>query len=128
MSTGVPEVSVIGQGGLLDVVLSPDFATDNMIYLSYAEAGNGGYGTAGRASRPCGSVIGERPPERTGCDIPGTAEKRRRDSFRLQAGVRFRGQVVYNARRTGFDESRPGRIRPRGLGCTDKPQRNNTSG
>lgn len=33
---GVPEVSHHGQGGLLDVVLSPDFLTDNMIYLSYA--------------------------------------------------------------------------------------------
>ena len=43
---GVPEAAVIGQGGLLDIVLSPDFATDNMIYLSYAEAGSGGYGTA----------------------------------------------------------------------------------
>lgn len=36
---GVPEVYANSQGGLLDVVVSPDFAKDRMVYLSYAEAG-----------------------------------------------------------------------------------------
>lgn len=45
--TGTPEVFASGQGGLLDVVLSPDFATDRMVYLGYAEAGpDGKAGTA----------------------------------------------------------------------------------
>ena len=35
-----------GQGGLLDVALSPDFAKDRLVYLSYAEAGDGRAGTA----------------------------------------------------------------------------------
>ena len=39
---GVPEVFAEGQGGLLDVVLAPDFATSKRIYLSYAEPGEGG--------------------------------------------------------------------------------------
>jgi glucose/arabinose dehydrogenase len=43
---GVPEVFARGQGGLLDVVLSPDFAADRLVYLSYAEAGDGAAGTA----------------------------------------------------------------------------------
>jgi len=43
---GMPEVDVGGQGGLLDVALAPDFATSRMIYLSYAEPGDGGNGTA----------------------------------------------------------------------------------
>ena len=34
---GVPEVRASGQGGLLDVVLDPDFATNGTVYLSYAE-------------------------------------------------------------------------------------------
>ncbi|MDG1582770.1 PQQ-dependent sugar dehydrogenase [Pseudomonas sp. GOM6] len=34
---GVPEVYAKGQGGLLDVVLSPQFAEDRLVYLSYAE-------------------------------------------------------------------------------------------
>jgi glucose/arabinose dehydrogenase len=36
---GVPAVWAKGQGGLLDVALSPDFKQDRMVYLSYAEGG-----------------------------------------------------------------------------------------
>ncbi|MCU7845107.1 MAG: PQQ-dependent sugar dehydrogenase [Candidatus Thiodiazotropha sp. (ex Monitilora ramsayi)] len=35
-----------GQGGLLDVVLHPDFKDNRWVYLSFAEKGKGGYGTA----------------------------------------------------------------------------------
>lgn len=44
--SGVPEVAVRGQGGLLDIALDPDFPTNKLIYLSYAEPGEGGAGTA----------------------------------------------------------------------------------
>lgn len=43
---GVPEVDARGQGGLLDVTVDPDFAENRLIYLSYAERGQGGNGTA----------------------------------------------------------------------------------
>lgn len=44
---GVPDVAAEGQGGLLDVVLDPDFAENATIYLSYAEPGpDGTNGTA----------------------------------------------------------------------------------
>ncbi len=36
--SGVPSVSAAGQGGLGDVVLHPDFARNQMVYLSWAEA------------------------------------------------------------------------------------------
>ncbi|WP_407321321.1 PQQ-dependent sugar dehydrogenase [Dickeya ananatis] len=36
---GVPAVFAHSQGGLLDVVLSPNFRQDRRVYLSYAEAG-----------------------------------------------------------------------------------------
>ena len=39
---GVPKVWAKGQGGLLDVVLSPDFRQDRTVYLSYAEGGGAG--------------------------------------------------------------------------------------
>jgi glucose/arabinose dehydrogenase len=42
---GVPDVYASGQGGLLDVVLDPDFAGNRLIYLSYAAKGEGGAGT-----------------------------------------------------------------------------------
>lgn len=37
---GVPEVWAFGQGGLLDVAISPSFVTDNLVYLSYSEPGD----------------------------------------------------------------------------------------
>jgi glucose/arabinose dehydrogenase len=40
--TGVPRVHAVGQGGLLDVALDPDFSQNRLIYLSYAEPGEGG--------------------------------------------------------------------------------------
>ncbi len=43
---GIPRVHAQGQGGLLDVVLGPAFATDRMIYWSYAEPRDGGSGTS----------------------------------------------------------------------------------
>ena len=39
--SGVPAVVAEGQGGLFDVALSPDFAADSLVYLSYAEPGEG---------------------------------------------------------------------------------------
>ncbi len=38
---GVPQVAYGGQGGLGDVMLAPDFATSGMVYLTWAEAGDG---------------------------------------------------------------------------------------
>ena len=43
---GVPTVYAEGQGGLLDVALDPQFATNRTIYLSYAEPEGGLAGTA----------------------------------------------------------------------------------
>ena len=34
---GVPEVLAQGQGGMLDVVLHPDYASNNLVYLSYSK-------------------------------------------------------------------------------------------
>jgi glucose/arabinose dehydrogenase len=44
---GVPKVAYGGQGGLGDVVLHPDYARNKLVYLSWAEPGEGG--TAGSA-------------------------------------------------------------------------------
>ncbi|SEJ25422.1 Glucose/arabinose dehydrogenase, beta-propeller fold [Pseudomonas linyingensis] len=59
---GVPEVFARGQGGLLDVALSPRFAEDRLVYLSYAEQGvDGRAGSAvgrGRLSDKMDSLEG----------------------------------------------------------------------
>lgn len=39
---GVPTVDYGGQGGLGDVIVDPAFATNGLVYLSFAEAGDGG--------------------------------------------------------------------------------------
>ena len=58
--TGVPRVYASGQGGLLDVALSPAFDKDRLVYLSFAESGEGGAGTAVARGR-----LGERGLENT---------------------------------------------------------------
>jgi glucose/arabinose dehydrogenase len=57
---GVPQVYASGQGGLLDVALSPTFEKDRLVYLSFAESGEGGAGTAVARGR-----LGERGLENT---------------------------------------------------------------
>lgn len=48
---GAPAVVARGQGGLLDVALHPDFATNAQVYLSFSEPRDGGTATAvGRGS------------------------------------------------------------------------------
>ena len=43
---GLPEIYAQEQGGLLDVALDPDFANNQLVYLSFSEPGEGGSGTA----------------------------------------------------------------------------------
>lgn len=43
---GTPSVFASGQGGLLDVVVDPEFATTDRIYFTYAEPRSDGAGTA----------------------------------------------------------------------------------
>lgn len=38
--TGLPEIAVTGQGGLLDVALHPEFETNHLVYLSYSASGD----------------------------------------------------------------------------------------
>ena len=58
--SGVPAVKVAGQGGLGDVVAHPDFAGNQRVYLSYAEAGPNG--TSGAALGYGRLVLGQGQP------------------------------------------------------------------
>ncbi len=40
--SGTPEVAAVGQGGLLDVVIGPDFAQDRAVFLTFSEDRGGG--------------------------------------------------------------------------------------
>ncbi|WPC06431.1 PQQ-dependent sugar dehydrogenase [Pseudomonas benzenivorans] len=83
---GVPTVYARGQGGLLDVALSPDFATDRWVYLAYAEAG---------AQRRAGTAVGRGRL---------SADRRRLEDFevifrqlpKLSTGVHFGARLVFD--------------------------------
>lgn len=59
--SGVPSVSAGGQGGLLDVVIDPNFAATPWVYLSYSEPGTGSetglVGTAIARGRLVGNTL-----------------------------------------------------------------------
>lgn len=56
--SGTPAVADIGQGGLLDVALHPDFEENNLIYLTYSKAGKNDDITATALAR--GRLVGNR--------------------------------------------------------------------
>ena len=49
---GTPVVFAVGQGGMLDIAIDPDYATNKLIYFSYAEPGPGRWRYGGGAWRP----------------------------------------------------------------------------
>jgi aldose sugar dehydrogenase len=55
--SGVPAVASAGQGGLLDVALDPEFATDPWVYMTFSQAGTGGTGTAVFRGRLVGNAL-----------------------------------------------------------------------
>ncbi len=55
---GVPAVAYGGQGGLLDVEISPFFKKDRLVYFSYTEAGSGGKGLAVARARLTNDRLG----------------------------------------------------------------------
>lgn len=55
--SGIPKVAAVGQGGLLDVALHPDFKFNKLVYLSFAEPGAGGQGTAVARGRLEGNAL-----------------------------------------------------------------------
>ena len=55
--SGVPEVYARGQGGLHDVAIDPRFAENQLVYLSYAEPGDSGAGTAVARGRLAGNRL-----------------------------------------------------------------------
>jgi glucose/arabinose dehydrogenase len=70
---GLPPIAAVGQGGLLDVALHPDYAKNGWLYVSYAGPGEGGQGTEvarakldGHALRDLQVLFRMQPKTRTG--------------------------------------------------------------
>jgi aldose sugar dehydrogenase len=93
---GVPRVYANGQGGLLDVALSPAFDKDRLIYLSFAEPGEDGAGTAvargrlGESGVENTQVIWRQQPKVSGSNHFGSRIVFRRDgTVFVTLGERF---------------------------------------
>ena len=92
---GVPKVWANGQGGLLDVVLAPDFEKSRRIWLSFAEAGSDG---------KAGTAVGY---GRLSDDLT------RIDAFqvvfrqmpKLSTGNHFGGRLVFEAKARSLSDS-----------------------
>jgi aldose sugar dehydrogenase len=56
---GGPQVRASGQGGLLDVALHPDFASNRLVYFTYSKPGDGGATTALARARFDGTSLTE---------------------------------------------------------------------
>jgi glucose/arabinose dehydrogenase len=88
---GLPKIEEHGQGGLLDVALHPRFAENALLYLSYAERGDGGYGTAVLRGRLTG------PAENPRLDAVGVIY---RQAPKSSGGRHFGSRLVFD--RAGF--------------------------
>jgi glucose/arabinose dehydrogenase len=84
---GLPQVTVHGQGGLHDVVLHPQYRTNQLIYLAYAARGEDGVGT--ELAR--GRLIGNRLED---------VQVLFRQSPKGTRGQHFGGRIVFD--RAGF--------------------------
>lgn len=83
---GVPAVFAQGQGGLLDVVLDPGFATNRRIWLSYAEPGEDG--TAGTAVAT--ATLGQ--------DALRDVNVVYRQTPKLPGGIHFGSRIAFDGR------------------------------
>ena len=54
---GLPKIEAWGQGGLLDVVVHPNFDSNSLVYLAYAGPGAGGAGTEVARGRLQGNAL-----------------------------------------------------------------------
>jgi glucose/arabinose dehydrogenase len=56
---GLPKIEAGGQGGLLDVAVDPQFASNALVYWSYSEPGDGGNSTAVARGRLDGNRLAD---------------------------------------------------------------------
>jgi glucose/arabinose dehydrogenase len=122
---GVPAVLAQGQGGLLDVALDPDFATNRLVYVSFAEPGDGGAstavarGTLGEAGLTDVKVIFRQLPKVSGGNHFGSRLAFARDgTLFVTTGERFKFDPAQDL---GSHLGKIIRIRPDGAVPPDNP-------
>lgn len=91
--SGTPEAAAVGQGGLLDVALSPSYREDRLVYLSFSESGSGGYGTSAARGRLVG-IDGE-TPRLESLEVIYRAEPRSRGGRHFGSRLLFNGGHLF---------------------------------
>jgi len=124
--SGVPEVDATGQGGLLDVAIDPQFASNGLVYVSYAEKRDGGNGTSVARGRLTADgladvqVIFRQQPAMTGGHHFGSRLVFGRDG-RLFVTLGERNTGRAQAQDLGSDLGKVVRIEPDGKIPADNP-------
>jgi glucose/arabinose dehydrogenase len=90
---GLPPVDARGQGGLLDVTLDPNFASNRLIYWSYAEPREGGVNNSAVAR---GRLVEEAPPRVENVQVIF------HQAPSLDSTLHFGGRLVFNRDGTLF--------------------------
>lgn len=75
--SGVPELVVSGQGGLLDVILHPDFEQNQVLFLSYAHRNRDGMTTRVARARLSGDRLTDVEVILRPCPAPAAADTSR---------------------------------------------------
>jgi aldose sugar dehydrogenase len=91
--SGVPAVNAGGQGGLLDVAVDPDFATDAWVYVTFSENGTGGQGTAVARGKLVGSAL-QKADGTAGMDVIY------RQSPKVDSGLHFGSRLAFRSDKT----------------------------
>lgn len=101
--TGVPKVDAKGQGGLLDVLLAPDFATSGLIYFSYSEP-RGGLTNATSVARAKLTLSGDagRTTDSAGSGALSELQVIFRQQPAYAGGYHFGSRLVWGRDRTLF--------------------------
>lgn len=94
---GVPRVHVEGQGGLADVVVHPDFAANQRVYLSFPEAGPNG--TSGAVVGYGRLILGQGQPRLDGFRIIW------RQQPKVSGGVHYSERIAFAPDGTMFVSS-----------------------
>ncbi|MBC8130221.1 MAG: PQQ-dependent sugar dehydrogenase [Rhizobiaceae bacterium] len=83
---GVPDVDARDQGGLLDIVLDPNFSENRLVYLSFAEAGEGGDNSTAVAK----AALSEDNTELTNVEVIFSQQPK------LPSTLHFGGRLVFD--------------------------------
>lgn len=97
--SGVPRVAYQGQGGLLDIVLHPDYATNRMIYLAYTVETDKGLMT--RVTRFEETIQGLKNPLVVFPGVPGS-QKAKHFGCRIRFGIDRKLYITLGERGEGW--------------------------